>query len=525
MAPLYSVLAALLPLTAAYVVDPDGARFHVDPVSGAVIDDRGRQRLFHGTNIVYKRFPFHPRRDVFDAQTSFVAEDMALAASLGFNSIRLNAPWAAVEPVEGQFNDTFLQTVNEIVEEAGRQHGIFSLLDHHQDAYSTAVCGTGFPSWTVADTKDRSVLGLLGKEAQFPAPLARSFAARGLAIEPDAPGDPNMSLCTKWNNNNWPKFHFAFQTALSYEEIYQNVKKKRTKFAQFWRHVAARFSASSFVLGYELMNEPFSGDLYHYPLNLFPGLADRNRFQLMYDELSRAIRAEDPHRLIMFQSVTWEVVLPVGERFGFDHVPGGKEFANRSVLSVHNSVLPNWTPDATYYKWRAQEAKRLGSAIMVTETGDDIQLKLANDFSVIAGWMIWDFKLFADWTWDNPGGFHRECKSTKLADCLDRDAVRAYARCYPMAVAGVLRSHAFDPTTAIGNFTFTPSESVTAPTVLFVPVDWHYPTGFNIDIQPAGAATWTSPAQNFVEIRAARGTVGDITVSVHPAADTVQLVV
>jgi endoglycosylceramidase len=44
--------------------------------------------------------------------------------------------------------------VEGIVDSAG-SYGLFSLLDHHQDAYSTKVCGTGFPDWTVADTDDK----------------------------------------------------------------------------------------------------------------------------------------------------------------------------------------------------------------------------------------------------------------------------------------------------------------------------------------------------------------------------------
>ena len=165
------------------------------------------------------------------------------------------------------------------VDTAGKKYGIYSLIDHHQDAYSTAVCGTGFPSWTVANVSygspDIDLLESLvykitdlieggGRGREFPAPLAESFAQQGFPIESTQLGGfghPNTTLCTTWNNNDFPAFHFAFQTAKSYEEVYDDVHDKRQRFAKFWRHVAGRFKTSKHLLGYELMNEPFATDV------------------------------------------------------------------------------------------------------------------------------------------------------------------------------------------------------------------------------------------------------------------------
>jgi len=450
--------------------------------------------LFHGTNVIYKTAPFHPSRGDSNAKHSFVSEDMELLASMGYNTIRLGATWAGTEPTEGEYNETFLGVVADIVAEAGQRYGIYSLLDHHQDAYSTAVCGTGFPSWTVADTGDRLLYKLLGKQrVGFPAPLNESFEKLDYSAEL-APGEPNVSACTGFNGYNWPMFHFTFQTALSYEEIYQNIKNKRDKFAAYWGHVARRFANSTYVLGYELMNEPFSGDPYRYPLNLIPGMADHNRFQKLYDQLNGAIRAEDPDRMIFFQSVTWEVVLPVGERFGFDHVPGGVEFANRSVLSFHNSVFH--TPDDVYYQWRRDEAKRLGCAYMVTENGNGRQLDRTDEF--VAGWMHWDYKLFGDWTWDNAGIMDSNCQGG-AQECVKRADAKSYVRAYPMAIAGNLRSVAFNATTGVGHFSYAPSASTTAPTVLFVPERWYYQEGYVLIVEPHQMATWNA-SQDYVTI-------------------------
>lgn len=80
---------------------------------------------------------------------------------------------------------------------------------------------------------------------------------------------------------------------------------------------------------------------------MIPGVADRLRLQPLYDKVASAIYSVDEKHFIFFESVTWEIA-GIGEAFGFEHVPGGPGYANRSVLSFHNSVLPNVTPESKY---------------------------------------------------------------------------------------------------------------------------------------------------------------------------------
>ena len=76
---------------------------------------QGRERFFHGTNVVYKSAPFLPVVDRFDALTSFSVEDADLLQSMGFNTIRLGVLWAGLEPVQGQYNVTYLDQVHHSV--------------------------------------------------------------------------------------------------------------------------------------------------------------------------------------------------------------------------------------------------------------------------------------------------------------------------------------------------------------------------------------------------------------------------
>ena len=44
------------------------------------------------------------------------------------------------------------------------------------------------------------------------------------------------------------------------------------------------------VLGYELINEPYAGDVFAQPSLLVPGVADKEKLQPAYDSLAAAIR-------------------------------------------------------------------------------------------------------------------------------------------------------------------------------------------------------------------------------------------
>lgn len=510
----YAILLVLTFSTAAskrFLTDPEGTRFYVK--DSRIVDEAGRQRLFHGQNVVHKLFPFHPRTDAgFNSLDSFVEEDMNLFHELGFNSIRLGCAWAGAEPVEGQWNTSFFDVVEGIVNKSA-EYGIYTLLDHHQDAFSTKVCGTGFPSWTVANTDDKWLYRVfLGRHAHFPEPLSKAFDLRGLGPVELAPGTPNRTLCldfTTRKHGDFPMLHATFQTALSYEEVYDNKDGRLDKWAAFWGKVASRFGKHRNMLGFELSNEPFAGDFYSHPFNMLPWNADRNRLQSVFDRLATSVRENGGEEsLIFFESVTWEVG-SIGEREGFLHAPGGPQYANRSVLSFHNSVDRKLAPDARYYHWRDKEAQRLGVAGMVTETKSSV-LDLADEFAQtsVAGWMQWAYKKYADWTWDTDGLFKVPCAGS-IDACVNVQNVGKYTRLYPQAIAGVLLSTAFEPSSGAAHVVFRPDYSISKPTVIYVPTMVHYPDGFNIEVRPAGCADWEfneTTKSTYVSVRANQAT-------------------
>ena len=66
-------------------------------------------------------------------------------------------------------------------------------------------------------------------------------------------------------------------------------------------------------------------------LSFFARLVSQNSLkQTRYDLVNTEIRKHDPDHLVLFESVTWEIV-GIGEQFGFTHSPGGEQWVNKWV--------------------------------------------------------------------------------------------------------------------------------------------------------------------------------------------------
>lgn len=45
----------------------------------------------------------------------------------------------------------------------------------------------------------------------------------------------------------------------------------------FWSIVADRYSQNDYVMGYDILNEPFTANIYHHVSDLLPGRFDRKK--------------------------------------------------------------------------------------------------------------------------------------------------------------------------------------------------------------------------------------------------------
>jgi endoglycosylceramidase len=115
------------------------------------------------------------------------------------------------------------------------------------------------------------------------------------------------------------------------------------------------------LIGYELLNEPWAGDVLADPALLVPGVADLAVLQPFYERVVRAIRAVTGEKGIVFvEGVTWDDFFPLG----FDALPGSA--SGLAAISHHFYSLPGLDFALDLAQRRADMA-RLGAGALLTE--------------------------------------------------------------------------------------------------------------------------------------------------------------
>jgi endoglycosylceramidase len=328
------------------------------------VDSAGRERLFHGTNVVVKGPPWYPDFNTFSPDISMAAEDFQWMQKLGLNVIRLGVIWAGLEPVRGEYNETYLDQLEHVVDLAA-SYGVYTLFDMHQDGLSEHFCGEGLPSWAVRRCQD----SLLSKP--FPAPFDTFNSSSDFYVEDrlgGAPTVPTRQACE--THKLGPGWHeITEEASQAYQALWTNYAGVGDAWAAMWAKVAKRFQNRTEILGFELINEPFAGDLYHDPQIMVPypdpHNADAKNLQPAYDRVNAAVRKVDPDVLLFFAGVTWG---DLGA--GFTAAPGGDEYASRSVLAYHYYEPPQKSV-TLQFDAETNRAQKLGTGAFLTETGFD----------------------------------------------------------------------------------------------------------------------------------------------------------
>ncbi|MGH9137300.1 MAG: cellulase family glycosylhydrolase, partial [Acidimicrobiales bacterium] len=96
-----------------------------------LVDEHGRVVLLHGVNNVDKTPPYVTLDDGF----TLTADDAALLAAHGFNTVRLGVEFDGLMPTPGDIDEAYLDRIVAVVNLLGAQ-GIHVLLDNHQDGLS-----------------------------------------------------------------------------------------------------------------------------------------------------------------------------------------------------------------------------------------------------------------------------------------------------------------------------------------------------------------------------------------------------
>lgn len=427
---------------------------------GRYFDDLGRERHFRGVNVVYKDPPWLPHTDAFHANMSFVQDDAELLASLGVNALRLGVMWPGVVPEQrGVVDFAYLRKVKELISLAA-ESGLYTLADFHQDELHPRFCGEGAPDWWARE---------FGPVHDFPVPVQET---------PFGWSPPTRDQCYQHSSFSYIWTHDG---AAAYQALYTHAA---ADFANYWAAVAGALADEPAVLGGDVFNEPFVGDVYNRPELRQNQVADLVNLQPFYELITRTVRAAGvPKEKFLF---SYEPTWPVGTQdiHPDDLLPATSGFSSLpeedSMYNFHYYSAPCSTNFTDYLDEKLLDAKRLRAAPFLSEFwlhGEDeqasqymLELFQATE-SRLLSFAGWQYKSYSG---SLPDGTCTGCGNSFFSDdgSLVEGLTSSLGRPFAGAVAGLTESADFDTGSRVFTLVYAVGDTGGAPTEIVVPGYW-----------------------------------------------------
>jgi len=457
------------------------------PQGGFLYDQYGRVVILHGVNAVYKRPPYELFVDP-GKPWNFTSTDAAAIAGLGFNIVRLGIIWAGIEPGTLPANDPaictpgtpsdphqwnqvvadqYLSRVQQTVDQLARYH-IYTLLDMHEDVYSTGFRGEGAPDWAVCTN-----------------------------------GLPIKTLPGRWSNNYAsPSLNAAVRNFWS-NDVVGDIQGE---YDRAWAAVASTFSNDPWVVGYDPINEPFTTTLDRvtpedldvrlecfYTGSAAPGhLLDSTKMiacpqTVPAQGVIPTILAADPHHLIFREPTIFtsggapnyvgamdypNLVLNFHDYCSYRSGVTGNPYNLSACVAQEESTFIRRSSEAPLV---ATPAEPLGLPLFMSEFGATQSSALLQHLTSVAdqsliGWTYWSWKYY-----DDPTGSSAEALASPSGQL--HPIANALSQPFPEAVAGSLTLIDYDAPSGSFYLNFLSNPKVQAPTLISVPSK-KYPHGY-----------------------------------------------
>ncbi|MFC9769238.1 cellulase family glycosylhydrolase [Rhodococcus jostii] len=430
------------------------------------------------------------------AETGFGDDDAQILEDAGLNAVRLGAIWANIEPSPGAYNDEYIDSLGQTVQLLAR-HGIYTLVDFHQDQFSQ-LYGDGAPGWaTLGD-------GTHAPDCGFAANLYR----------PGCRTDINGAYDAFWRNEQ--------VNGVGLWEYYANMSA----------HVAERLNVfGGDIMGYEVMNEPFPGSQWRScmnvgpPLDLSAGCVDFEQGALaaMYRTVFPALRAGAPDATIFFEpnllvGLGGPIALP-----DFD--------VENSGLAYHDYQSEPPDPYEVPIEHAERYSAEAGVPALVTEFGATSDGRAIADAAAVfdqqmVSWFHWAYSNNAPYTFAPPLNAQSPpdpqtqsvvatLTQRRTAPNLNTGVLDALTRVYPRSVAGTPMAYSYAPDSRIFTLTYAPRVSddrSDATTHIVVPPSI-YPHGYDCEVSSGATTTPDGPA---LLVENAAQNTENVTVTIRP---------
>ncbi|MCX5867808.1 MAG: cellulase family glycosylhydrolase [Proteobacteria bacterium] len=360
-------------------------------------------------------------------------------AGWGMNVARYLVTWEGIEPEKGVYSEEYLEEVEKRVNWL-TQRGIFVFIDFHQDLFARRFCGDGAPEWTCSDI----------------------------------PVDP-VIVC----GPDWFTFYLTDSVLSAFDRFWKS-DELQNHYAEAFRMVAGRFAGNPRVIGYEIMNEPWSGSIPFYN-----GDFEINYLAPFYRKVISAIREKDKNTMVFF-----EPVVTLGG-FGKSYFPRLSD--PRLVFSPHFYTLGSLqgnepsVDDAVRnidqgLGQLAEKANQLSTPVILGEYGVHPN-QVLGDQLLKGYYQALDHHLMGGtvWSYAPEDLWNHESVSLINPDYTERPYMQIVDRPYPMAIDGEPQAFLFNDDTGV--FTLEAKEpSGKAPTLVYLSAERHYPNGFQVEL-------------------------------------------
>jgi len=444
---LVALVAAVLSTVAVAVADPPQLRRD----GRWLVDPQGRVVIVHGLNLVYKHAPYAPPATA----AGFRARDARWLARHGFNGARVGTLWAGLTPdAPGAADPTYLRRVQRVLDLlAGKR--IWLQLDMHQDQWHETYGGEGVPQW---------------------------------AVRRPAPYDQLPPVTAPFPTGYWtPELSTVF------DSFWAGTDDLLDDWAAAWGVAAGAWRDQPYLMGYDLLNEPWMGP--EWPLCLSTGCpaSYETELQPAMEQGLAAIRAVDGENLVWWEpqqfaggqrlDTFYEPV--VGEQqLGFSWHSYCPDVFLESQGIPGGNVENCWEFARDRQRHALEQSQTMNAVPLMSEWGatDDlraIEIDAAVADEHLMGWTHWAYKLWRDpTTADGDQGLFRDDADPST---VKRAKVRLLVRTYAQATAGTPLSMRFDPEDGAFRFRYRPDPTSTAPTRIFVS-PLHYPDGYRLSV-------------------------------------------
>jgi Cellulase (glycosyl hydrolase family 5) len=266
-----------------------------------------------------------------------------MAAQYGFDVQRLNLSWSQLEPERGQFSQDYIARVRQAVDWAAA-HGIYTVLDMHQDTYSKYVSAAPGTTCRLGATPE------FGNDGA-PAWATLTDGAKGCGFQ-GRDLSPNVEQ--------------------SFTNLYDNTDGIADQYADAWGVLARALAGDTAVAGYDLLNEPGPGNS--------PGVTSALLLGRLYQQVIIQIRAAESaapggfHHLVFFEpSILWSGL-------GFDVTPPAGFSSDPDLVFSPHLYSQSITMD-----------QGLGVTLVTIEQGFTLAMRTAGAYGV----PLWS----GEWGW------------------------------------------------------------------------------------------------------------------------------